>query len=179
MLESDKKLRRRSFLGAGLAATVAGSAVSCGSSKSVSPWRFFTAAEGETLDAICAQLIPADQDPGAKEARVVNYIDIQLSQRFRKHRAAYRQGLAGIDQTSRGKFGKQFVGLTADQQIEVLNTVEENSKVFFELLLTHTRQGFYGDPRHGGNRNMASWKMVGLPFPPVRGREHYDQTKAG
>ncbi|MBZ5622849.1 MAG: gluconate 2-dehydrogenase subunit 3 family protein [Acidobacteriia bacterium] len=171
-------LRRRSLLGAGMAA-IAGSAISCATGRSGSPWRFFTAAEAETLDAICAQLIPADQDPGAREARVVNYIDIQLSQRFRKHRMAYRQGLAGIDQTGRRKFAKRFVELGSEQQIEVLNAVEENSKAFFDLLLTHTRQGFYGDPRHGGNRNMASWKMVGLPYPPVRGREHYDQTKAG
>ena len=40
-----------------------------------------------------------------------------------------------------------------------------------DLVLNHARQGFYGDPRHGGNRAMASWKMVGLPFPPVRGRQ--------
>lgn len=171
-------LRRRSLLGAGLAA-VAGSAVSCAAGRAGSSWRFFTTAEAETLDAICTQLIPADQDPGAKEARVVNYIDIQLSQRFRKHRTAYRKGLDGVDLTSRGMFGKRFVELASNQQIELLNAVEENSKVFFELLLTHTRQGFYGDPRHGGNRNMASWKMVGLPFPPVRGREHYEITKAG
>ncbi|MCX6627365.1 MAG: gluconate 2-dehydrogenase subunit 3 family protein [Candidatus Solibacter sp.] len=171
-------VRRRSLLGAGLAA-VAGSAISCSAGKAGSTWRFFTAGEAETLDAVCAQLIPADRDPGAREARVVNYIDIQLSRQFRKHRAAYRQGLAGIDQTSRGKLGKRFVELSPEQQIEVLNAVEENSKAFFDLLLMHTRQGFYGDPRHGGNRNMASWKMVGLPCPPVRGREHYDQTKTG
>lgn len=171
-------LHRRSLLGAGLAA-VAGSAISCAVGRAGSPWRFFTLAEAATLDAICAQLIPADRDPGAKEARVVNYIDIQLSQRFRKHRTAYRLGLAGIDHTSRAKFGKAFVELASGQQVEALNAVEESSKVFFELLLIHTRQGFYGDPRHGGNRNMASWKMVGLPFPPVRGREHYDLSKAG
>lgn len=168
--------RRRRLLGAGLAA-VAGSAISCEPGRAGSPWRFFTAAEAETLDAICAQLIPADRDPGAREAGVVNYIDIQLSKRFRKHRAAYRQGLAGIDQASRGKFGKRFVELVSERQVEVLNAVEEGSQVFFDLLLTHTRQGFYGDPRHGGNRNMASWKMVGLPFPPVRGREHYVAAK--
>ena len=57
---------------------------------------------------------------------------------------------------------------------------EENSKEFFDLILAHTRQGFYGDPRHGGNRDRVSWKMVGLPFPPVRGRMHYDEPpKAG
>ena len=171
-------LRRRSLLGAGLA-VVAGSAFSCAPGRGSSPWRSFTIAEAETVDAISSQLIPADGDPGAKEARVVNYIDIQLSRSFRRHRATYRQGLAEIDQTSRGKFGKRFVQLSSDQQIEVLNSVEENSKAFFELLLPHTRQGFYGDPRHGGNRGMASWKMVGLPFPPVRGREHYAQGKTG
>jgi gluconate 2-dehydrogenase gamma chain len=47
------------------------------------------------------------------------------------------------------------------------------------LILAHTRQGFYGDPRHGGNRNRVSWKMIGVPFPPIRGREHYDQPKVG
>ena len=41
----------------------------------------------------------------------------------------------------------------------------EVPQLFFDLLLTHTRQGFYGDPRHGGNRDLVSWKMVGLPFP--------------
>ena len=80
-----------------------------------------------------------------------------------------------MDAASRSKFGKPFLELSSEQQVEVLNDAEENSKLFFELILAHTRQGFYGDPRHGGNRNMASWKMVGLPFPPVRGREHYPE----
>ena len=172
-------LRRREFLGAGSRAlaslsVAAGSAVSC--SRATAPgagWRFFTASEAQTVEAICAQLIPADQDPGAKEAGVVNFIDLQLSRRYKKHRAAYRQGIAAVDAAGRSKFAKPFVELGADQQVEVLNAVEENSRPFFELILAHTRQGFYGDPRHGGNRNMASWKMVGLPFPPVRGREHY------
>jgi gluconate 2-dehydrogenase gamma chain len=136
-------------------------------------WRFFTPVQAQTVDAICAQLIPADQDPGAKEAEVVNFIDLQLSKRYKKHRPVYAQGLAAVDAGSRSKFAKPFVELTTEQQIEVLNTVEENSKVFFDLIVAHARQGFYGDPRHGGNRNRASWKMVGLPFPPVRGREHY------
>jgi len=76
-------------------------------------------------------------------------------------------------------FGKRFVELTDEQQIEVLNTVEEHARQFFQFILAHTRQGFYGDPRHGGNRNMVSWKMVGLPFPPVRGRQHYEGPGAG
>jgi len=132
------------------------------------------------VDAICAQLIPADQDPGAKEARGVNYIDLQLTRHFQKYQGAYRRGIAEVDAISRKKCGKLFVELPSDQQVEMLSYTGENSKPFFELILTHTRQGFYGDPRHGGNRNLVSWKMLGLPFPQVRGRMHYDdQPKAG
>jgi gluconate 2-dehydrogenase gamma chain len=173
------KVRRRTFLGAGISAAATGSLISCTRGTAAGDWRFFTGAEARTVDAICEQLIPADRDPGAKQAGVVNYIDIQLTKAFRKHRAAYRKGLAGVDTTSRSKFSKRFVDLSPEQQRDVLNAVEENSRAFFDLILTHTRQGFYGDPRHGGNRKMASWKMIGLPFPPVRGRQHYDEPKAG
>jgi gluconate 2-dehydrogenase gamma chain len=172
------KPRRRAFLGAGIAAA-AGAAVFSARSQGAGAWRFFTDAEAKTVDAICAQLIPEDQDPGAHEAGVVNYIDIQLTRAFKKHQDAYRKGIAAVDTASRAKFGKPFASLSSDAQVEILNTVEETSQSFFDLILTHARQGFYGDPRHGGNRNMASWKMLGLPFPPVRGRQHYDEPKAG
>ena len=61
-------------------------------------------------------------------------------------------------------------------QAEVLCDVEKKAKPFFDLVVAHTMQGFYGDPRHGGNRDAASWTMLGLAFPPVRGRAHYDKT---
>jgi gluconate 2-dehydrogenase gamma chain len=162
------RIRRRTLL------TVALSAVAGCNTKSSGVWRFFSDEEARTVEAITTQLIPSDGDPGAKEAGVVNYIDLQLSKRFKKHRMAYRQGLAWVDEASRKAFGKRFVELTGDQQTQVLNAAEEQSKAFFSLILSHTRQGFYGDPRHGGNRNMASWKMLGLGTPPVRGRQRYD-----
>ena len=172
-------LRRRTFLGAGLSAAVAGAGVSCGGARG--GWRFFTAAEAQTVEAICEQLIPADRDAGARQTGAGNYIDIQLTRHFKRYQKTYRQGLATVDRASRAKFGKPFAVLAAEQQTDALIEVEENSRAFFDLILTHTRQGFYGDPRHGGNRNMASWKMVGLPFPPVRGRQRYgeDQPKVG
>ncbi len=175
--EERDGVRRRTFLGAGLSAAILGPAVGCGGKAGA--WRCLSDSEARTLEAVCAQLIPADRDPGAKEAGVVNYIDIQLTRVFKKHRAAYRRGLAAIDAESRAKAGKPFADLQPAEQVEVLNAIEEKSPVFFELLLAHARQGFYGDPRHGGNRNMASWKMVGLLCPPVRGRQHYDEPKAG
>ena len=105
----------------------------------------------------------------------MNYIDIQLTRHFRKHRQAYRRGnrrhpieLAAPNSTSASR------SFALDDRTDVLSEIEEKNKAFFDLILTHARQGFYGDPRHGGNYEMASWKMVGLPFPPVRGRMRYD-----
>jgi gluconate 2-dehydrogenase gamma chain len=33
---------------------------------------------------------------------------------------------------------------------------------FFAMVIDHTMQGFYGSPEHGGNRDEASWKMLGI-----------------
>jgi gluconate 2-dehydrogenase gamma chain len=169
----DRRPQRRTILAMGLAAATAGSFAACRSKRADGGWRSFTDDEARTVEAICEQLIPADRDPGARDAGVINYIDIQLAKRLRRHRPAYRVGLVAVNAASRTKFGKAFAETTSDQQVEILKDLEDSGAEFFDLILTHTRQGFYGDPRHGGNRNMASWKMLKLPFPPVRGREHY------
>src|SRR4029453_11788177 len=103
-----QSLRRRQFLGMGAAATVGGTAVSCTSG---GRWRFFTAAEALTADAICEQIIPADQDAGAHDAGVVHYIDVQLTRQFKPHRDTYRKGLATVDAISHNRHGRRFVDL--------------------------------------------------------------------
>lgn len=180
------KITRRKFIRIAVTAAAAGPLVSC--SGLVSPWRVLTAAEAQTLGAMCERLIPADQDSGAGWAGVVNFIDRQLAGPYKKLRKSYRQGLAGTDQTSQSRFGRTFAELNARQQDEILTVLEKadaqgdawrqlSPQGFFELVLAHTMQGFYGDPRHGGNREGVSWRMVGLPYPPIRGRLHYDLTR--
>jgi gluconate 2-dehydrogenase gamma chain len=181
------KLNRRKFLQtATAAAAAAGVGVGCGGSKS--PWQFLTVDQSRTLAAMCDHIIPADDDPGAAWAGVVNYIDRQLCGPLKHLRDPYRHGIASVEQTSRSLFGGEFLSLPAEQQTELLNRLEQgqvprdawtkiSSQDFFALLLDHTMQGFYGDPRHGGNRDAASWKMLGIPYPPIRGRLHYDVNK--
>lgn len=36
---------------------------------------------------------------------------------------------------------------------------------FFNLLVTHTRQGFLADPIYGGNRDRVGWRVIGFPGP--------------
>jgi gluconate 2-dehydrogenase gamma chain len=38
---------------------------------------------------------------------------------------------------------------------------ETSSQTFFTLVINHAMQGFYGDPKYGGNKDKLSWKMIG------------------
>lgn len=144
-------------------------------------WRFLSEAEAILVDAITEQIIPADQDPGAREVGVVNFIDKQLAGRYRRHQQAYRVGLCGVDETSRAMFARKFDDLTPAQQIGVLQSLEsgkvtgvawrqQSAAVFFKLIRDHTMQGFYGSPSHGGNRGYASYRMLRLDYPQIIGR---------
>ena len=180
------KFTRRKFMQAAVVASAAGPIVAC--IGNAHPWRHLREDEARTLEAICDRIIPSDQDPGAVWAGVVNFIDKQLTGPYRKLQKTYRLGLAGTDETSLAMFSKRFTALTGDQADQVLHRIENGEapgdnwkrvspKEFMTLVVAHTMQGFYGDPRHGGNRERVSWKMLRLAYPPVRGRLQYDLTK--
>ncbi len=84
----------------------------------------------------------------------------------------YRQGLPALDHYCQIHFAKNFIDLSGEQQDELLQHMELGkldlgpeieSKIWFELLLQNIREGFLSDPIYGGNKNMASWKMLGFP----------------
>ncbi len=167
-------IQRRKFLELGLTATTAGMLASCSRTGGGPYWRFFTAAEARTSTPSASRSFRRT-NPGASQAGVVNFIDLQLTRHHRKHQGAYRKGVAGVDAASRKRFGKPFAELTFERQTELLSEVESNDSQFFDLIRTHTMQGFYGDPRHGGNRDEVSWKMLGLPSSANRGRVPYER----
>jgi len=78
---------------------------------------------------------------------------------------------------SRKRFGGDLADTSHEQQFAVVSALEQEASPFFELVRMHTLEGYYGSPRHGGNRDAASWRMLGLDEPPLRGRAQYDLTK--
>ena len=130
-----RKPSRRSFL-AGAALGAAG----CGQDKGA---RLTLAGEeARTLDAICDQLIPADQDPGAAATGAVVFIDRQLAGPYARYRRAYREGLARTAALSRKMFGKPLDELAGEQRLAVVTRLEKDARPFFEMVLAHTMQGF-------------------------------------
>lgn len=171
------KLTRRQFTLAG-AFTGAAAVVGCRGSKPGS-WDFLSDAHARTLAALCDQIIPADEFPSASQAGVVTYIDNQLARHYRRHSAAYRDGLDKLDVMSRQRLGNPFADATPAQQLQIAIDLEKQHSNFFDLVREHTMEGYYGSPRHGGNRDAVSWRMLGLDEPPLRGRAQYDLRKGG
>lgn len=72
-------------------------------------------------------------------------------------------------------YGKTFDRLDQAKRNEALTAMEKGtaefdgfeSKPFFTALLTINMEGFFADPIYGGNRNKASWRMLGFPGLPA------------
>lgn len=83
-----------------------------------------------------------------------------------------RVGIAAIDTHCRKTFdGKTFAQLEHAQQEDLLKAAEGgklkleeiSSKLFFSSFLGEVKNGYFADPKHGGNKNMGAWKMIGYP----------------
>jgi gluconate 2-dehydrogenase gamma chain len=92
-------------------------------------------------------MIPEDDFPSATQAGVLNYIDRKLSRRFRQHRAAYREGLAAVDELSRRRFNRDFAWLSPQQQSATLSEFKRLYRKYFDLFHSHTVEGYYGQPQ--------------------------------
>jgi gluconate 2-dehydrogenase gamma chain len=83
----------------------------------------------------------------------------------------YRLGIADADVFCKRRFGGAFRDLPENKQDEALALMESGkaefdkvpSKAFFAALLRNTREGFFSDPVHGGNKGLIGWKLIGFP----------------
>lgn len=115
---------------------------------------FFTAHEWATIEALSARIIPTDEDPGAREARVVVFIDRYLSginyifaaadgsgflqidghyanawrSRITDMQRTYREGLQQLDALCASQFGDCFAALVEDEQDRALEILSGGPK---------------------------------------------------
>jgi gluconate 2-dehydrogenase gamma chain len=149
-----------------------------------SRWRFFTDEEAVLVDALAEQIIPSDEWPGGRESGATNFIDKQLVGPYKRYQEAYRNGLAAIQESCNTLYQKRFEELHWDEQTAFLEQMESGlmkedswsggfDREFFGLLRDHTMQSYYGSHIHGGNRDMMSYRMLGLDYPLIIGQNRY------
>jgi len=115
------------------------------------PLKFFTEEENQTVIEMTERIIPADDhSPGAKAARVNEYLDLVVSESTEVTKQTWREGLAAINKMSRDKFGKAFAEASADQQISLLTGISKNERSpetveerFFRTIKYGAVDGYY------------------------------------
>lgn len=156
----------------------------CTKAGSKQTYRSFTGGQADCIGAICEQIIPTDDYPGAIEAGVVNYIDRQIYIRWPEMKEYYRNGVKSVNAYCQAVYKKDFVELPWDEQTSLLQSIEKgelpeeywgdpSQRDFFWTIRRHTMQGFYGAPHHGGNKNYVSYRMMNLDYPFIVGQNRY------
>lgn len=82
----------------------------------------------------------------------------------------YREGIAAFDEWCRAEQGAAFSELETDAQDAALQALADDEvglrpelREFWTLLLQNTKEGYFADPRHGGNAGMQAWVYIGFP----------------
>ncbi|MBZ5544986.1 MAG: gluconate 2-dehydrogenase subunit 3 family protein [Acidobacteriia bacterium] len=132
-------------------------------------FKYLTPAQVAAIEAIAEQIIPADEDPGAKWAGVVHYIDLGLAGDLKEYRPVYEAGLKRLAALTAEVSKESFPELDFATQTKVLERLEgddalegsgASGREFFQLVRRHTVEGFFGDPKYGGNRETIGWKIL-------------------
>jgi hypothetical protein len=82
--------------------------------------------ENATVVTMMDLIIPETDTPGAKAARVNEFVDVILTEWAKEEeRQNFLAGLAGVDKDSNELFGKDFVDATPKQQVTLLRAIDD------------------------------------------------------
>ena len=151
--------------------------------KTPAPTTFTTlsATEAADVEAIANQIVPGGSTPGARQARVVYFIDRALGSFFADQLPAFRQGLSEFQKghAARPAAAATFAAAPDAEQIAWLKDREKTP--FFIAVRRLTVLGLLALPKYGGNHELQGWKVIGVVdqhvWKPPFG--HYDIGYAG
>ena len=108
-------------------------------------------AQFNTLETLVEAIIPADdRSPGAKQARVADYVDLLLSEAEPELALEWLGGLAALDAEATARFRAPFDRLGANQLDTILQRISANElapktplETFFVMAKQATIRGYY------------------------------------
>jgi len=147
-----------------IAAEQANHAAHAGHDAAAAPTSFTTLspAEADEVDAIANQIVPGGAKPGARDARVVYFIDNALGSFFAAQLPSFRQGLTEFASGFAARFGAgaPFSAAPDAQQVAWLHEVDETP--FFAAVRRLTVLGLLALPKYGGNHDNLGWALIGV-----------------
>jgi Gluconate 2-dehydrogenase subunit 3 len=106
--------------------------------------RSLDAHQNDTVVAMIDQIIPATDTPGAKAARVNEFIDVILTEWANdEERRNFLGGLADVEKQSNTLFDKNFAEASSEQQIALLRSLDEAAAVARARSERKTRPPFW------------------------------------
>ena len=171
---SDHLLPRRDFVGA-LGSGVAAVWLSAGAYSDLAaatsgarhrppaPFKF-DPADYRDIDALTAVILPSDGTPGAREAKVMTFIERGLGTFAASQQALFASGLAELNKlvAQMSAPATRFADLPAEEQIAYVTTMDKDRDDFYEAVRASTLTGFLADPSYGGNANKLGWQLIGF-----------------
>jgi gluconate 2-dehydrogenase gamma chain len=127
------------------------------------PWEFLTAEQARLLDTITSHIVPTDDTPGAREARVVRFIDHAFATFLKDSQKDLTETLSDfVEFTSHYRpDGVSFLELSPREQVDALRDLERIKPDVFEPLRGLTMLGMFTHPEHGGNFGKIGWRLIG------------------
>jgi hypothetical protein len=113
---------------------------------------FFNKQQYATITELASLIIPTDETPGAREAKVNEYIDLIVGESPFDVQKVFLDGLAWLDKASKDRHKKNFVNLSNAQQVGLLTEIskiknpapnEATQEKFFKAIKDMTIDGFY------------------------------------
>ena len=130
-------------------------------------------ADAADIEAAAAQIIPSDGTPGAREARVVYFIDKSLATFAKDQRPIVRKGREGIANARGQGAARRQIVRRADQRTanrRAHRDGEGQGRRSSTRFAASTIAGMLANPEYGGNYNKAGWTMARLQRSVLVGR---------
>lgn len=138
--------------------------------------------------AIMEQFIPADDKwGGATQAGCINFMENWVTRYHPEQLDLFMNIGDAVEKNATALYGNKFQNLSCEKQIEFLKEWEKgdagklDKKSFnapisqcFKKMLDMAMMGFYGGPRHGGNKDFISYRMMGMDVPLLIGQNRYN-----
>jgi hypothetical protein len=132
---------------------------------------FLTQSEVDWLKALVDTIIPRTDTPGASDAGVPAFIDRRLAANPALTEI-FRSGMKSVDSDAQARFGAAFPALSAEQQIALLTSRQDEP--FFTALKGLTIDGYYTS--EAGLKQELGWH--GNTFlPEFKGCDHPEHQR--